>query len=141
VIGAIRRRASVLVWLLLAYPAADCLHLAYWNIHRWQRLRSTGREAPQVWFDRYLRTIGPYVPPTGSIGLVLVGSPPSEDAVRIRSLFQYALAPRQIVTSDDGEFVIAYGPASADVAIARNTAFQLVRTFGDDLRLFRRVSR
>jgi hypothetical protein len=134
------RLAGTLVSLLLMYPAADSVPLTGWNIHLWQRLRSH-REAPQASFDRYLRAVAAYVPANGSVGLVVVGSPRSEDAVRIRYLLQYALAPRQIVPSAGCAFVIVYGPASEEAPLFDAAGFQLVKAVGDDLRVFRRIVR
>jgi hypothetical protein len=135
-----RRLAGTLVLLLLAYPAAGSVQLTRWNIHVWQRLRSAQRPAPQASVDRYLRRVAAYVPAHGKVGLVLSGAPPREDAVRSLYLFQYALAPRQIVLSSDCEFVILYGPADAGMPIDGD-AFHLIKAVGDDLRLFRRAVR
>jgi hypothetical protein len=135
-----RSVATALISLLLMYPAAGSVPLARWNIHLWQRLRSH-KEPPQASFDRYLRAVGAYVPANGTIGLVLAGSPRLDDAVRIRYLLQYALAPRQIVPSPDCAFVIVYGPVSGDAPFADAAAFQLIKVVGDDLRVFRRVPR
>ena len=135
-----RRLAGTLVLLLLTYPAAGSVQLTRWNIHVWQRLRSADRESPQASVDQYLRRVAAYVPAHGKVGLVLSGSPSSEDAGRSLYLFQYALAPRQIVLSPDCEFVIVSGPAAAGTPIDGD-AFQLIKAIGDDLRLFRRAVR
>jgi hypothetical protein len=135
-----RRLAGTLVLLLLTYPAAASLQRTRWNIDVWQRLRSARMESPQASFDRYLRRIAAYIPPHGRIGLVLSGSPSREDAVRSLYLLQYALAPRQIVLSPDCEFVIVYGPATAGPP-NDDHALHLIKTIGDDLRLFRRAVR
>jgi hypothetical protein len=111
-----RRLAGTLVLLLLTFPAAGSVQLTRWKIHVWQRLRSADKESPQASFDRYLRRVAAYVPAHGKVGLVLSGSPSGEGAVRSLYLFQYALAPRQIVLSSDCEFVIVYGPATAGTA-------------------------
>lgn len=135
-----RRAAGAMVSLLLLYPATDCVARTGWNLHLWRRLRSH-REAPQASFDRYLRAVEAYVPASGTVGLVLAGLPPFEDTVRIRYLFQYALAPRHIVPSADCAFVIVYGPASGDPPFPEPASFQLITAVGDDLRVFRRVPR
>ena len=135
-----RRLAGTLVLLLLTLPAAGSVQRTRWNIHVWQRLRSADKESPQASFDRYLTQVATYVPAHGRVGLVLSDSPSSEDAVRTLYLFQYALAPRQIVLSPDCDFVIVYGPASAGTPIDGDT-FHLIRAVGDDLRLFRRALR
>jgi len=135
-----RRLAGTLVLLLLTLPAAGSVQRTRWNIHVWQRLRSADKESPQASFDRYLRRVATYVPAHGRVGLVLSDSPSSEDAVRTLYLFQYALAPRQIVLSPDCDFVIVYGPASSGTPIDGD-AFHLIRAVGDDLRLFRRALR
>lgn len=132
------RLAGALVSLLLLYPAADSVQLTRWNIHLWQRLRSH-REAPQASFDRYLRAVAAYVPENGTVGLVLAGPPQHDGEVRIRYLLQYALAPRQIVSSSDCTFVIVFGPVSGETPIVDGAAFQLIKAVGDDLRVFRRV--
>jgi hypothetical protein len=136
-----RRLAGTLVSLILAYPASGSVPLTRWNIHLWQRLRSAHQEAPQASFDRYLRTVQAYVPAHGQVGLVLAGPPDREDAFNILFRLQYALAPRQIVSSSDCEFVIVYGPLSVETPIADAAAFQLIKAVGDDLRVFRRVAR
>jgi hypothetical protein len=134
-----RRLASALVSVLLMFPAAASVPLTRWNLHLWQRLRSH-KEAPQASFDKYLRGVEAYVPANGTIGLVLAGSPQDEDAVRIRYLLQYALAPRQVLASSDCAFVVVYGPVSG-TPIFDPTGFQLIKVVGEDLRVFRRVIR
>ena len=129
-----------LVCVSLIVPAVSSFPLTKWNLHVWQRLRSAKREAPQTATDRYFRTVLPYVPASGEIGLVQIGPTRAEDAVRVHYVLQYALAPRLLVLSPDREFVLAYGPTSLN-AFPDDETFQLVRVFGDGLRLFRRVAR
>ncbi len=139
--GRIRQFAGAILALLFLWPAAGSLPLTRWNLHVWKRLNAAGRDAPQTTFDRHFQAVGAFLPSSGRIGLVLLGSQRPDDAARNHYLLQYALVPRQIVLGDTADFVIAYGPASEDTTLADESTFELVRVFGDDLRLFRRVAR
>lgn len=134
----VRRVLQSLVCAALLVPAADSIPSLRWNLHVWQRLRGANRDAPQTATDQYFRSMAAWLPARGEIGLVQAPPATSEDAVRTHYLLQYALAPRLIVKTHDRDVVLVYGPRTVLPDEAR---FELVRSFGDELRLYRRVTR
>ena len=124
--------------LLLCLPASDIIPAAQWNLHVWGRLRQLARQAPDTGQDRENFALAPFLPPAGPVGFVSV-SP--ADPKRTWFFLQYSLAPRTLVPSADPEFVIEHGVPSGAAGLGSDPRFALVKAFGDDLRVFRRVSR
>jgi len=133
-----RAIAGGAVLLTLCLPASDLLPAARWNLHIWSRLRQLVRNAPDTNQDLANRELVPFLPPAGPVGFLNVSS---GDPTRPWFFLQYSLAPRTVVASIDQEFVIEYGVPTGTAGLSRDVRFALVKAFGDDLRLFRRVSR
>lgn len=134
----IRAAVSVAAVLLLAAPAMSVLPLTQASLHRWQRLRSEHRVAPDSDQDAYFRQLRAYLPESGQIGFQHLGA---TDPGRILFFLQYSLAPRQVAGSTHPEFVIESGPPGGAGSLAFDPGFSLIATIGDDLRLFRRTGR
>jgi len=133
-----RAIAGGAVLLLLCLPASDLLPVARWNLHIWDRFRELSRDAPDTGQDRFNRELAPYLPLTGPVGFLNV-SP--GDPKRTWFFLQYSLAPRTLVASIDQEFVIESGVPAGATGLGQDPRFALVKSFADDLRVFRRVVR
>jgi hypothetical protein len=135
----IRLMAGCAVLLLLALPASDSLAPLQWNVHLWRRLRNEHKIPPDVSRDAHASQLVAYLPPSGAIGLVHSGPGTPQDRAQVHFLLQYSLAPRRLVESPDARFVIVVGEGSTRSPLLDAARFELVRSFGDGLSVFRRV--
>ena len=122
----------------MCLPAWDSVPIVRRNLHVWGRLRQLARQSPDTGQDLENSALAPFLPPAGPVGFVSV-SP--ADPKRTWFFLQYSLAPRTLVPSIDQEFVIEHGVPTGATGLGRDPRFALVKAFGDDLRVFRRVSR
>jgi hypothetical protein len=138
IVGSLRQAVAGLAVVLLSLPASALIPSAQWNLHVWSRLRQLRRDAPDVGQDRFNRELTPFLPPAGRIGFLNVST---EDPRRPWFFLQYSLAPRTLVPSIEEQFVIEYGAPRGAAGLSRDGRFALVKALGDELRVFRRISR
>ena len=137
-----RRLLLLLSLALLALPAKDAASAASRNYELWSRMRARGRTAPDSGWDREYRALLPYLPAADPIGLIQA-MPGSSTATRERHYYflQYALAPLLVLPGADQEFVVVQGTAADAAASVDPALFSLIRRFGDDFALYRRIAR
>ena len=136
-----RRLLTFVLLALLGLPIADAAGAASRNYDLWSRMRARGRVPPDSGWDREYRALLPYLPASQPIGL-LQALPGANTATRERHYYflQYAISPRLVTPGVDQEFVVVQGgPADAAAAIDP-PVFRLVRRFGDDFALYRRIA-
>jgi hypothetical protein len=134
-----RRALTTLSIPILLLSAWDCVPKTRATLQLWSRLRERHRQAPDVGWDRFYAELIPYLPARGHVGLVMVLAPGTPQSERQYYFLQYALAPRLVMPGSDEEFVIAYGPPAARVALLDSTKFALVKPFENEFALYRRV--
>ena len=137
-----RRLLSLIPLALLLLPIADAATAASRNNDLWSRMRARGRVPPDSGWDREYRALLPYLPAAQPIGLVQA-LPGANTATRERHYYflQYAISPRLVTPGADQEFVVVQGGAADAAAAVDPVVFLLVRRFGDDFALYRRIAR
>ena len=137
-----RRLFTLLSLALLVLPAWDAASAASRNYDLWARMRARGRVPPDSGWDREYRALVPYLPPSAPIGL-LQAFPGANTATRERHYYflQYAMSPRLVHPGADHEFVVLQGTAVNAATAIDSARFTLVRRFGDDFALYRRIAR
>lgn len=137
-----RRLLAFLPLALLVLPIADAASAASRNYDLWSRMRARGRVPPDAGWDREYRALLPYLPPSQPIGL-LQALPGANTATRERHYYflQYAISPRLVIPGTDQAFVVVQGGPVDAAAAVDPAVLRLVRRFGDDFALYRRIAR
>jgi hypothetical protein len=138
-----RRRtlAGCALVFALALPGLDSWRSAQLHMHLWLRLHNEHKVPPDLVRDREYRQLLAYLPVGGTVGLMHTGSGTAIDRARTHYWLQYSLAPRLLVESTDRSFVIVSGSPSTGSPLREDPAFELMRSFGDELSVYRRVIR
>ena len=136
-----RRALTILTLPILLLSAWDSIPKTGERLQLWSRLRQRHRDAPDAAWDRFYGGMIPYLPARGPVGLVQSAPQGTIGQQRQYFFLQYALAPRLIMPGADEEFVIAYGPPAARPALLDVSKFSLIKSFDDELALYRRTSR
>lgn len=110
-------------------------------MHWWRRLRNEHKVAPDLVRDAHYRQLLAYLPVDGTVGLVHTGSSSPIDRARTHYWLQYSLAPRLLEESTDKAFVIVSGTPSTGSPVRDDPTFELMRSFDDELSVYRRVIR
>jgi len=110
-------------------------------VHLWLRLHNEQKVPPDLVRDRAYRQLLAYLPVGGTVGLMHTGSGTAIDRARTHYWLQYSLAPLFLVESSDRSFVIVSGSPSTGSSLREDPAFELMRSFGDELSVYRRVIR
>jgi hypothetical protein len=122
-------------------PVLDSWPSAQLHLHWWLRLRNEHKMPPDVVRDAEYRQLLAYLPVDGTVGLTHTGSGTPIDRSMTHYWLQYSLAPRLLEASTDQAFVIVAGTRSTSSPLRDDPAFELMRSFDDELSLYRRVSR
>jgi hypothetical protein len=107
----------------------------------WLRLHNEHKVPPDLVRDAEYRQLLAYLPAGGTFGLLHTGSGTAIDRARTHYWLQYSLAPRFLVESTDRGFVIVSGSPSTRSPLRDDPAFELMQSFGDELSVYRRVTR
>lgn len=138
-----RRRtfAGCALVLALTFPILDSWRSAEPVVRLWRRLRNEHKSAPDLVRDAEYRQLLAYLPVGGAVGLTHTGPGTPVDRAMTRYWLQYSLAPRLLEESTDKAFVIVSGTPSTGSLLRDDPAFELMRSFNDELSVYRRVIR
>lgn len=138
-----RRRtlAGCALVLALTLPVLDSWRSAELHVRWWRRLRNEHKSAPDIVRDAEYRQLLAYLPVGGTVGLTYTGPGTPVDRAMTHYWLQYSLAPRLLEESTDKAFVIVSGTPSTGSPLRDDPAFELMRSFHDELSLYRRVIR
>jgi hypothetical protein len=127
--------------LALTLPGRDSWLSAQPHFHWWLRLRNEHKLPPDLVRDAYYRQLLAYLPVGGMVGLMHAGSGTPVDRAMTHYWLQYSLAPLRLVESTNASFVIVAGNPSTGSPLGEDPAFELMRSFDDELSVYRRVIR
>jgi hypothetical protein len=127
--------------LALTLPVLDSWRSAEVHVHWWLRLHNEHKSPPDVVRDAYYRQLLAYLPVGGTVGLAHTGSGTPIDRARTHYWLQYSLSPLLLEESTDKAFVIVSGAPLTSSPLRDDPTFELLRSFDDELWVYRRVIR